>query len=74
MRARRWSASWRRAPARASCWTATAELFGLAEPPRRIETYDNSHIMGSGAYGVMVVAGPEGFAQGGLSQVRHPKP
>ncbi|MGE4481239.1 excinuclease ABC subunit UvrC [Acidocella sp.] len=37
-----------------------AELFGLAEPPRRIETYDNSHIMGTNAYGVMVVAGPEG--------------
>jgi excinuclease ABC subunit C len=36
-------------------------LFGLAEPPARIETYDNSHIMGSSAYGVMVVAGPEGF-------------
>jgi len=40
---------------------ATGELFGLAETPRRIETYDNSHIMGTSAYGVMVVAGPEGF-------------
>lgn len=39
---------------------ATAVLFGLAEPPRRIETYDNSHIMGTNAYGVMVVAGPDG--------------
>ncbi|WP_298215157.1 excinuclease ABC subunit UvrC [Acidocella sp.] len=39
---------------------AVGELFGLAEPPRRIEVYDNSHIMGSNAYGVMVVAGPEG--------------
>ncbi|MBY4641248.1 excinuclease ABC subunit UvrC [Gluconacetobacter entanii] len=38
-----------------------ADLFGLPEPPRRIETYDNSHIMGTNAYGVMVVAGPEGF-------------
>jgi excinuclease ABC subunit C len=38
-----------------------AELFGLEQPPRRIETYDNSHIMGTNAYGVMVVAGPEGF-------------
>ncbi len=43
--------------------TATAELFNLAEPPSRIEVYDNSHIMGSGAYGVMVVAGPEGFTK-----------
>jgi excinuclease ABC subunit C len=40
-----------------------AALFGLAEPPTRIEIYDNSHIMGSNAYGVMVVAGPEGFAK-----------
>ena len=39
---------------------AAGQLFGLAEPPKRIETYDNSHIMGTNAYGVMVVAGPEG--------------
>ena len=38
-----------------------AELFGLTGLPARIECYDNSHIMGSNAYGVMVVAGPEGF-------------
>jgi len=40
---------------------AVAELFQLPETPKRIETYDNSHIMGTSAYGVMVVAGPEGF-------------
>ncbi len=40
-----------------------AGLFGLAGPPERIETYDNSHIMGTNAYGVMVVAGPEGFTK-----------
>ncbi len=40
---------------------ATAALFGLDGPPARIEVYDNSHIMGSNAYGVMVVAGAEGF-------------
>jgi excinuclease ABC subunit C len=40
---------------------ATAALFGLDGPPSRIEVYDNSHIMGSNAYGVMVVAGAEGF-------------
>jgi excinuclease ABC subunit C len=40
---------------------AVAELLGLSAPPRRIEIYDNSHIMGSSAYGVMVVAGPEGL-------------
>ncbi len=40
---------------------ATAELFGLPEVPARIEVYDNSHIMGTSAYGVMIVAGAEGF-------------
>ncbi len=38
-----------------------AEVFELAEPPRRIEVYDNSHIMGTNATGAMIVAGPEGF-------------
>jgi excinuclease ABC subunit C len=42
---------------------ATAALFGLAGPIERIETYDNSHIMGTNAYGVMVVAGPEGLTK-----------
>ncbi len=38
-----------------------ADLFELAEPPQRIEIYDNSHISGTNALGAMVVAGPEGF-------------
>ncbi|PIE08229.1 MAG: excinuclease ABC subunit C [Rhodobacterales bacterium] len=38
-----------------------AEAFGLDEPPRRIEIYDNSHIQGAHAVGAMVVAGPEGW-------------
>ncbi|MBN8846791.1 MULTISPECIES: excinuclease ABC subunit UvrC [unclassified Sphingomonas] len=41
-----------------------ADLFGLAEPPQRIEIYDNSHIQGTNALGAMVVAGPEGFRKG----------
>ena len=41
-----------------------AELFELAEPPERIEVYDNSHIQGTNAVGAMVVAGPEGFQKG----------
>ncbi|WP_375271150.1 excinuclease ABC subunit UvrC [Sphingomonas sp.] len=41
-----------------------AELFELAEPPERIEVYDNSHIQGTNAVGAMVVAGPEGFRKG----------
>jgi excinuclease ABC subunit C len=40
---------------------AVGALFQLPETPMRIETYDNSHIMGTSAYGVMVVAGPEGL-------------
>jgi excinuclease ABC subunit C len=38
-----------------------AELFELAEPPQRIEVYDNSHVMGTSAVGAMIVSGPEGF-------------
>jgi excinuclease ABC subunit C len=38
-----------------------ADAFGLDGPPERIEVYDNSHIMGTGAVGGMIVAGPEGF-------------
>lgn len=40
---------------------ATAALFGLEQAPERIEVYDNSHIMGTSAYGVMIVAGPDGL-------------
>jgi excinuclease ABC subunit C len=39
------------------------DLFGL-ENIRRIEVYDNSHVMGSHAVGGMIVAGPEGFEKG----------
>jgi excinuclease ABC subunit C len=38
-----------------------ADLFGLDQPPRRIEVYDNSHIQGAHALGAFIVAGPEGF-------------
>ncbi len=38
-----------------------ADLFGLDEPPHRIEVYDNSHIQGTNAIGAMIVAGPDGF-------------
>jgi excinuclease ABC subunit C len=38
-----------------------AETFELADVPKRIEVYDNSHIMGTNATGAMIVAGPEGF-------------
>ena len=35
--------------------------LGLPHPPKRIEVYDNSHIMGTNAVGAMIVAGPDGF-------------
>ncbi|MBM3603859.1 MAG: excinuclease ABC subunit UvrC [Alphaproteobacteria bacterium] len=38
-----------------------AEAFDLPAAPRRIEVYDNSHIMGTNAVGGMIVAGPEGW-------------
>ena len=41
--------------------SALSAAFGFAEPIRRIEVYDNSHIMGTNAIGAMIVAGPEGF-------------
>ncbi len=40
-----------------------AEAFDLDGPPKRIEVYDNSHIMGTNAVGGMIVAGPEGFVK-----------
>jgi len=38
-----------------------AHMFNLPSPPERIEVYDNSHMMGTNPYGVMIVAGSEGF-------------
>lgn len=40
-----------------------AETFKLSQVPRRIEVFDNSHIMGTAAVGAMIVAGPEGFVK-----------
>jgi excinuclease ABC subunit C len=42
-----------------------ADLFKLPATPERIEVYDNSHIMGTNPYGVMIVAGTEGFTKSG---------
>ena len=42
---------------------ALGSVFGLESAPRRVEVYDNSHIMGTNAIGAMVVAGPEGFVK-----------
>jgi excinuclease ABC subunit C len=40
---------------------ALAASFGIEGKLRRIEVYDNSHIMGTNAVGAMIVAGPGGF-------------
>ena len=45
----------------AKIFAAVQKVFDLAELPKRIEVYDNSHIMGTNMVGGMVVAGPEGF-------------
>jgi excinuclease ABC subunit C len=37
------------------------KAFSLEKPLKRIEVYDNSHIMGTNAIGAMIVAGPDGF-------------
>jgi len=39
------------------------QAFGMETPPKRVEVYDNSHIMGTNAIGAMIVAGPEGFVK-----------
>ncbi len=41
--------------------SGVANLFGMDEPPQRIEVYDNSHIAGTNMVGGLIVAGPEGF-------------
>jgi len=40
---------------------ALGAAFGFEEPIRRVEVFDNSHIMGTNAIGAMIVAGPDGF-------------
>jgi len=43
---------------------ALADRFGLAQVPRRIEVFDNSHVSGTNAVGGMIVAGPDGMVKG----------
>ena len=42
---------------------ALASAFGIETPVRRVEVYDNSHIMGTNAVGAMIVAGGQGFSK-----------
>ncbi len=50
--------------------------FKLPAAPKRIEVYDNSHIMGTAAIGAMIVAGPEGFQKNAYRKfnIREAKP
>jgi excinuclease ABC subunit C len=41
--------------------TSLGQAFALPRPPRRVEVFDNSHIMGTNAVGAMIVAGAAGF-------------
>jgi excinuclease ABC subunit C len=41
------------------------DRFDLPRVPRRVEVFDNSHIMGAHAVGAMIVAGAQGFAKNG---------
>jgi excinuclease ABC subunit C len=45
----------------ANLLAALGSAFVLKQAPRRIEVYDNSHIMGTNAVGAMIVAGADGF-------------
>jgi excinuclease ABC subunit C len=44
-----------------SLLAALGAAFGMEKAPRRVEVYDNSHIMGTNAVGGMIVAGKDGF-------------
>lgn len=46
-----------------SLLVALGAAFGMETAPRRVEVYDNSHIMGTNAVGGMIVAGPDGFVK-----------
>ena len=48
-----------------------ADVFGLEQPPRRIEVYDNSHIQGTHALGGIRGGGTGRLREGTVSQVQH---
>ena len=61
MRRRRWTGVLPKRPRRPGSCGSLPTRSSVGEPPKRIEVYDNSHIMGTNATGAMIVAGPEGF-------------
>ena len=61
MPARRWAGGSPTPPRSRSCSSRSGQAFGLDRTPRRVEVYDNSHIMGTNAVGAMIVAGANGF-------------
>ena len=61
MRARACRGGWPKSASQTKLLDALSGTFGIERPVRRVEIYDNSHIMGSNAIGAMVVAGVDGF-------------
>ena len=51
-----------------------ARLAGMAQPPNRVEVYDNSHIQGKNSVGAMIVVGPEGFVRHGYRKFNFRRP
>jgi excinuclease ABC subunit C len=49
------------------------DWLGIRKTPKRIEVYDNSHLRGQHAYGVMIVATPEGFETKSYRRFRIPQ-
>ena len=47
-----------------------SEAFDLSAPPKRIEVYDNLHIQGTNAVGGMIVAGPDGFRNLSIANIK----
>ncbi len=72
--AKRWAAGSRKARRSRSCSKPWRSGSGFAAMPRRIEVYDNSHIMGTNAVGGMIVAGCEGFAKKPVPEVQYQAP
>ena len=50
---------------------ALGAAFGVDHPIRRVEVYDNSHIMGTNAIGAMIVAGRRRLCEEPVSHVQH---